>query len=338
MGCGVKRGLLLALTCLLALAAHARTFYVIVAGLGGEPEYEQRFAAAANDLDRIFKAADATARVYTLVGAEATAARFRDTMNTVEREAKTDDDFVLILDHHDDGELLKQQLETAIVQFHSLASHLYDEADLDRGYFSTEDGKQHPIASVSIAVVNGSTAPLSNSFAAAERAALLKKLGKSEWGSVIAIEGSPHQVHRVQTFGTIELWRDNAFKALADLARRPRQRDPHCLDDAFKAYPFFEMVFELDTNGTQRFPNWINPLMYGRIRAGGAGVDRSSQDYFARAANNPAGYVSTIYLSSASEDFCLTLSQPLYDNTGQFNGVLVADLNLASMAALLDRG
>ena len=99
MGCGVKR-LLLALTCLLALAAHARTFYVIVAGLGGEPEYEQRFAAAANDLDRIFKAADATARVYTLVGAEATAARFRDTMNTVEREAKTDDDFVLILIGH----------------------------------------------------------------------------------------------------------------------------------------------------------------------------------------------------------------------------------------------
>jgi len=96
----VKRGLLLALTCLLALAAHARTFYVIVAGLGGEPEYEQRFAAAANDLDRIFKAADATARVYTLVGAEATAARFRDTMNTVEREAKTDDDFVLILIGH----------------------------------------------------------------------------------------------------------------------------------------------------------------------------------------------------------------------------------------------
>ena len=92
--------LLLALTCLLALAAHARTFYVIVAGLGGEPEYEQRFAAAANDLDRIFKAADATARVYTLVGAEATAARFRDTMNTVEREAKTDDDFVLILIGH----------------------------------------------------------------------------------------------------------------------------------------------------------------------------------------------------------------------------------------------
>ena len=96
----MKRALLLVSTCLLTLVAHARTFYVIVAGLGGEPEYEQRFATAANDLDRIFKSAGATARVYTLVGAQATAARFRDTMNTVEREAKADDDFALILIGH----------------------------------------------------------------------------------------------------------------------------------------------------------------------------------------------------------------------------------------------
>ena len=96
----MKRALLLAPTCLLALVAHAATFYVIVAGLGGEPEYEQRFAAAANDLDRIFESADTTVRVYTLVGTQATAARFRDTMNTIEREAKTDDDFALILIGH----------------------------------------------------------------------------------------------------------------------------------------------------------------------------------------------------------------------------------------------
>jgi hypothetical protein len=96
----MKRALLLASTCLLALQAHAATFYVIVAGLGGEPDYEQRFTAAANDLARIFKPAGPTARVYTLVGAQATAARFRDTMNTIEREAKADDDFALILIGH----------------------------------------------------------------------------------------------------------------------------------------------------------------------------------------------------------------------------------------------
>jgi hypothetical protein len=95
----MKRALVLA-SCLLALEAQARTFYVVVAGLGGEPDYEQRFTAAANDLDRIFRSAGPTARVYTLVGAQATAARFRDTMNTVEREAKADDDFALILIGH----------------------------------------------------------------------------------------------------------------------------------------------------------------------------------------------------------------------------------------------
>lgn len=248
------------------------------------------------------------------------------------------DDFVLIMDNPGDQEQLVAQLETAIVQFHSLASHLYDVSDLDRGYFSTEDGKQHPIASVSVAVVNGSTGVLDGSLAAAERAALLKKLGKAEWGSVIAIEGTPHQVRPVKVFGDIELWRDNAFAALESLVQRQRSRDPHCLDAAFKAYPFFEMVFELDADGVQRFPNWINPVMYGRIRAGGVGVDRSAQDYFAKVAASRENYVSTIYLSSASEDFCLTLSQPLFDSQGLFNGVLVADLNLASMAALLDRG
>jgi hypothetical protein len=96
----MKRALLLVSVCLLALEAHAATFYVIVAGLGGEPDYEQRFTAAAHQLDHIFKSAGATAHVYTLVGAEATAVRFRDTMNTIEREAKADDDFALILIGH----------------------------------------------------------------------------------------------------------------------------------------------------------------------------------------------------------------------------------------------
>ncbi|MBX9849749.1 MAG: EAL domain-containing protein [Rhodocyclaceae bacterium] len=248
------------------------------------------------------------------------------------------DDFILVMeDPEGDNSTLLRLLETAIVQFHALASHLYDPEDLDRGFFTTEDGKQHPIAGVSVAVVNGSTGELPNSIAAAERAAYLKKVGKAEWGSVIVVEDTPHQVHPIRTFGDLELWRDNAFAALDSLMNHPRGRDPHSLDAAFKAFPFFEMVFELDARGVQRFPNWINPSMYGRMRAGGAGIDRSSQDYFSRVAQTGQQFVSTIYLSTASEDFCLTLAQPLFSGLGEFSGVLVADLNLTSMAALLDR-
>jgi len=96
----MKRTLLLTGLCTLALHVHAATYYVVVAGLGGEPDYEQRFTAAANDLDRIFKAAGPMAHTYTLKGAQATAAHFKDAMSTVAHEAKAEDDFALILIGH----------------------------------------------------------------------------------------------------------------------------------------------------------------------------------------------------------------------------------------------
>jgi hypothetical protein len=48
----------------------------------------------------VFKGADSTAQVYTLSGAHATAAQLKETLGTVAREAKTEDDFVLILIGH----------------------------------------------------------------------------------------------------------------------------------------------------------------------------------------------------------------------------------------------
>ena len=100
MGCGVKRPLLLLCACAWALQARAAVFYVTVAGLGGEPDYEQRFTAAAKDLDRVFKGAGNTPHVFTLSGNEATAARLRETLTAVAREAKPSDDLVLILIGH----------------------------------------------------------------------------------------------------------------------------------------------------------------------------------------------------------------------------------------------
>jgi hypothetical protein len=96
----MRRVQLLAVLCALTLQARAASFYVIVAGLGGEPDYEQRFTAAAKDLDRIYKAADGTARVFTLVGPQATAAQLRQTLDAVARDAKAEDEFALILIGH----------------------------------------------------------------------------------------------------------------------------------------------------------------------------------------------------------------------------------------------
>ncbi len=82
------------------LPAHAATYIVVVAGLGGEPDYDQRFTAAANDLDRIFKSAGPSTHIAILSGTQATAAQLKAALESVARDARIDDDFTLILIGH----------------------------------------------------------------------------------------------------------------------------------------------------------------------------------------------------------------------------------------------
>ena len=95
-----------------ARTAHAAPYYVTVSGLGGEPDYEQRFTALAKDLDKLFKAAASDAHVYTLTGSDATKAHLTDTLGQIAREAKPEDEFTLILIGHGsyDGEVYKFNL------------------------------------------------------------------------------------------------------------------------------------------------------------------------------------------------------------------------------------
>jgi hypothetical protein len=99
----MRRALMLSVLCLCAIdafQARAATYYVIVAGLGGEPDYEQRFTGAAKDLEKVFKESSESAHVVSLTGGQATTAHLRETLGTVASDAEADDDFVLILIGH----------------------------------------------------------------------------------------------------------------------------------------------------------------------------------------------------------------------------------------------
>jgi len=85
---------------LAAIPARAGIYYVTVSGLGGEPDYEQRFTAMANDLDKLLKASGSEAHVYTLSGAQATRGQMTETLGQVAKQARPEDDFVLILIGH----------------------------------------------------------------------------------------------------------------------------------------------------------------------------------------------------------------------------------------------
>jgi hypothetical protein len=90
----------LALVLLASTIIHADTYFVTVAGLGGEQDYQTRFDSEAADLDKIFKASGVGVHVYTLSGADAKREKLLSTLQQVATAAKAQDDFVLILIGH----------------------------------------------------------------------------------------------------------------------------------------------------------------------------------------------------------------------------------------------
>ncbi|MEP6962747.1 MAG: C13 family peptidase, partial [Acidobacteriota bacterium] len=91
--------LLAALATNAALMANATSFYLTVAGLGGEPDYEQRFAGWASDLSKSL-AGESGAKVETLTGKDATKANIQAKLAQIAAQAKADDTFTLLLIGH----------------------------------------------------------------------------------------------------------------------------------------------------------------------------------------------------------------------------------------------
>lgn len=91
VGCGACLGLA-------PQRARAETYFVTIAGLGGEPDYEQAFKTVAGELDRTLQGPGH--RVYTLTGTKATRTQLTRTLRQVAQLASANDDFVLTLIGH----------------------------------------------------------------------------------------------------------------------------------------------------------------------------------------------------------------------------------------------
>ena len=82
-----------------AAALQASTYYVTIGGLGGEPEYDQRFSGWAKDIDKALKSAP-DGKVDTLFGPAATREAIRAVLNRISKEAKPQDALVVMLIGH----------------------------------------------------------------------------------------------------------------------------------------------------------------------------------------------------------------------------------------------
>ena len=102
---------------------------------------------------------------------------------------------------------------------------------------------------------------------------------------------------------------------------------------AGRHYPFVDLLYLLDTEGTQTTPNL--PVRKGHPAAGkGLGASRAQRPYFMLARSQPEGVAITApYLSSASGLLCITAIVRVQH--GDSAGYLVLDIDLAEAVAFL---
>lgn len=94
MGCRMRLAALL----LLCSSMYARTYYLTIAGLGGEPDYEQRFTSQAQEVQKLLTGDDVT--VQTLQGAGATKQAIRGAIESISKQAKPEDSVIVMLIGH----------------------------------------------------------------------------------------------------------------------------------------------------------------------------------------------------------------------------------------------
>jgi hypothetical protein len=97
----MRRLSVLLLAAALPATLPAATFFLTVAGLGGEPDYETRFNLLATDTDKLLKTGGGNDRIITtLKGADATKPKITAALQKIAADAKPADALVVMLIGH----------------------------------------------------------------------------------------------------------------------------------------------------------------------------------------------------------------------------------------------
>ncbi len=159
------------------------------------------------------------------------------------------------------------------------------------------------------------------------------------------IEGSVFIVHGLQP--TLVLHDPTKQKLITNIKRRilgdfrnivervrssPKDTWEFILYDMFEEYPYFELFYIMSGRGLQITNNIINPKVDYFVAHGKKGADRSDKPYFKKAMEE-GSYISDVYLSKATDDFCITVSER-FSHEGR-DYVLAGDINFKEIHKLV---
>ena len=117
-----------------------------------------------------------------------------------------------------------------------------------------------------------------------------------------------------------------------EVENAPKDLWEFTLYDIFKKYPYFELFYIISESGLQISNNIINPKVEYFVAQGKKGTDRSDRPYYKETLEK-GEYISDIYLSKATDDFCLTVAK-LFEYNGK-KYILAGDINFKEIHRLV---
>ena len=115
------------------------------------------------------------------------------------------------------------------------------------------------------------------------------------------------------------------------LAGMQRRSIELLLRQALAQHDFFELLYVTDARGVQVSDNIAPPGFAASYGGTGHGQDWSEREWFRRARDDNETYVTPVYRSAATGQFCFTVASPIRDRNGVAVGLLGADVRLAAL-------
>ncbi|GAB1535286.1 methyl-accepting chemotaxis protein [Geovibrio sp. ADMFC3] len=103
------------------------------------------------------------------------------------------------------------------------------------------------------------------------------------------------------------------------------------MNQFIKRNSYIELAYMTDARGRQITPNIWNRNVRGSNDSLSVGSDWSTRDWFRKPKETGDVYVTDIYRSVATDNFCFTVAAPVKDNSGNVTGVLAVDISFADM-------
>ncbi|HIP42408.1 MAG TPA: CBS domain-containing protein [Aquifex aeolicus] len=122
------------------------------------------------------------------------------------------------------------------------------------------------------------------------------------------------------------------LEIVEELVNSPKDIWEFVLYDMFKKYPYFELFYLISSSGLQISNNIVNPNVNYFIVQGKKGADRSKRPYF-KETMEKGEYISDIYLSKATDDFCITVAKR-FEHNGKLY-ILAGDINFKEIHRLI---